>query len=153
MGKFEYFLINEESNHLGHKLNDILTAMQDMQEDMPNLGTRHLNRLAEEIVGQIRKILHSHWTSQQQKYLYDLQKIAVALQKTVDEKGDIKEVLPAAVQLLQNVAGKLGVRVNSLEAPEEIQGTPISQNDFEITGTGPNKKSPEENPGMDQMPG
>ena len=135
MRRFRGFLLNEEKGHLGHKVNSVLTGMQDIQTDMGNIGSRHLNRLAEEIVNQIRKILHSNWTQKNHKYLIDLQKIGVAIMKTIEEKGDLKDVLPSATQELQNLAGKLGVKVNNLEAPE-IPGKDIDQDDFEMTGDG-----------------
>jgi len=135
MDRFKYFLINESKSYLGHRVNDVLTAIQDVQNDMQNLGTRHLTRLAENIVNEIRKILHGQWEVQHQKHLRQLQKVAVAIMRTIDEKGDLREVLPAAAQSLQNVAGQLGVKTNNLQAPE-MPGEPVSQADFEETGDG-----------------
>lgn len=140
MDRFRLFLINESRSYLGHKVNDVLTSLQDVQEDMPNLGTRHLNKLAIQIVAQIRKILHDDWDVSNHKHLKELQKIAVAIQKTVEEKGDLKEILPAVTQAMQTVAGRLGVKVNSLQGPEQMGGEDISQNDFQITGNGPAEK-------------
>jgi hypothetical protein len=121
--------------------------MQDLQNDMENVGARHLTRLGEEIVNHIRKILHGQWAARNHKHLEELQKIAVAIQKTIDDKGDLKEVLPAATQAIQDLSGKLGVKVNDLQAPEapEMEGEPVSQDDFELTGDGP-PPEPEQQP-------
>ena len=118
MDKFKFFLLNEEKSYLGRKVANVLTPMQELQDDMENMGARHLVRVAEKLVNEIRKILHGHWEQQQQQYLKDLQKIAVAIQKTIEEKGDLREIIPAATQAMQTLSGKLGVKVNNLEAPE-----------------------------------
>jgi hypothetical protein len=133
MNKFGEFLINEEKNYFGGRLSDVLTSLQDIQNDMDNLGTRHLSRLAENIVNQIRKILHSHWNPKYNNKLKELQKIAVAIQKTIDERGDLKQVLPASVSALEELSGKLGVKVNSLKAPESQGEEDIQPQDFKST--------------------
>lgn len=148
MDKFKTFLLNEEKNYLGRKVAGVLTPMQELQDDMQNMGARHLVRTAEKLVNDIRKILHSHWEQQQQKHLKELQKIAVAIQKTIDEKGDLREIIPSATQSLQILSGKLGVKINNLEGPEMQAGEPISQNDFEETGDGPAQPQPQQ----DQQP-
>jgi hypothetical protein len=137
MGKFGLFLINEERSFLGHRVGDVLTAMQDVQQDMPNLGSRHLTRIAEELVNQIRKILHSSWSPKYNKHLKELQKIGVAIMRTVEEKGDLKEIIPTATQSLQSLSSKLGVKINNLDAPETMPGQEVGQNDFQMTGNGP----------------
>ena len=136
MDRFKVFLINEERGYLGQKVGDVLTSMQDLQSDMENIGSRHLTRLAEELVNHIRKILHNQWGAKNYKHLGELQKIAVAIQKTIDDKGDLKGILPAAAQALQNLSGSLGVKVNDLQAPEQEEGEDITQDDFELTGDG-----------------
>jgi hypothetical protein len=137
MDKFKTFLLNEQRNYLGRKVAGVLTPMQELQDDMQNMGARHLIRMAEKIVNEIRKILHSHWETHQQKHLKELQRVAVALQKSIDEKGDLREIIPSATQSLQTLSGKLGVKVNNLQGPEMQAGEPISQDDFEQTGDGP----------------
>lgn len=137
MDKFKCFLLNEEKSHLGRKVANVLTPMQELQDDMQNMGARHLVRMAEKLVNEIRKILHGHWEQQQQKYLKELQRVAVAIQKTIEDKGDLREIMPSAIQALQTLSGKLGVKVNNLQAPELEAGVPVSQNDFEETGDGP----------------
>lgn len=148
MDKFKVFLLNEEKNYLGRKVAGVLTPMQELQDDMQNMGARHLVRTAEKLVNDIRKILHGHWEQRQQQYLKELQKVAVAIQKTIDEKGDLREIIPSATQSLQTLSGKLGVKVNNLQGPEMQVGEPVSQNDFEETGDGP--AQPQPNGGMPQ---
>lgn len=137
--KFKSFLINENKTYLGHRVGDILTAAQELERDMGDLGSRHLNRLADNIVNQIRKILHSQWGSKSEKHLHDLQKVAVAIKKTIEDRGDLKEILPTAVQELGRISGRLGVKVNNLEAPEapaQMGGEELDPQDFELTGDG-----------------
>lgn len=137
MDRFKLFLINEERNFLGRKIGDVLTAMQDIQQDMPNLGSRHLTKLGEDLVNQIRAILHSRWSPKHEKDLRELQKVAVAIMRTIDERGDLREIIPTATQVLQTVSGKLGAKVNNLKAPDAIPGQNASQSDFQLSGTGP----------------
>lgn len=157
MTRFREFLINEDKNYLGRKVNDVLTTMQDIEQDMPNLGARHLNRMASGITDNIRKILHSPWKPHQYRYLQELQKVAAAIEKTIEEKGDLRDVIPAATQSLQTLAGKLGVKVHGLEAPE-LGGEDIQPQDFQITGQGPEAPpqaagSPPGPPGQSPTPG
>ncbi len=121
MESFKYFLLNEDATYLGHRVGDVVTAMQELEQDLPGMGTRHIARVAEEICNQIRKILHSQWSPRHQKDLKDLQKIGVALMKCIDQKGDLKELVPAATQALGEISGRLGVKVNDLQAPEVDQ--------------------------------
>jgi uncharacterized protein YydD (DUF2326 family) len=118
MNKFENFLLNEDKNYLGNKVSDILSALQDIQGDIDNLGSRHLSKLAEGVINQIRTILHSNWNLKNIKYLKELQKIGVFISKTIEEKGDLKQTIPAATKALEELAGKIGAKINDLTAPE-----------------------------------
>ena len=149
---FKNFLLNEDTNYLGRKVGDVLTAAEQLQGDMENIGSRHLNRLAEKIVNQIRKILHGSWSQKQHHHLEKVQKIAVAIQKTIDERGDLKEILPSAVAELQNVSNSLGVKVNNIEAPEMAGGEDVSQQDFQLTGDGQQQSNQEQPDQSQQMP-
>lgn len=129
MINFKEFLINEEVGYLGHKIGDVLTSLQELQSDMENLGSRHLTRLAEEIVNQIRKIIHGDWSSKSGRSLKELQKIGVAIQKTIDDKGDLKQIIPSAVEAMQLISGKTGRKINDLNAPGEM----ATMHDFQQT--------------------
>lgn len=144
MQNFKSFLINEEKSHLGHRVNDVLSGMEDVQKDMDNLGSRHLNRLAEDLVNQIRKILHSQWSPKSFKHLEKLQSIGVVLAKTIEEKGDLRELLPNVIKATQQIAGKLGVKINNLQAPEIGD---IEDSDFQQT-----PQQPEQGQGQGMQP-
>ena len=133
--RFQEYLINEEKSHLGHRVGDVLTGVQELQKDMEGMGSRHLARLTDQLVDELRKIIHGSWTDQQNKYLKPIQRVAVALKKALEERDDLKEILPVVAQELQGVVGKLGVRINDLKAPEEQggDGEEIKQSDFEDT--------------------
>lgn len=144
MERFSNFLINEEKSYLGHRVGDVLVSLQDLQGDLENMGTRQLSRYAEEVVNQIRKILHSRWSPKYQNQLKELQKIGVAIQKTIDERGDLKQLLPAAVKSLESLSGRLGVKINNLKAPEVSDDSDLTPQDFQSTGEQPDfKKKPE----------
>lgn len=140
---FKNFILNENRAYLGHKVGDILTAAQDLQQDIDNLGARQVSRMSDDIVNQIRKILHQQWPPNQLKHLKDLQSIAVMIKKAIDDnkqKGttfDLKETIKMAIQKLEDVSSQLGRPVNKVEAPTEEEGENLDSEDFELTGNGP----------------
>lgn len=115
---FKTFIKNEEQAHLSHKINSILTAIQELEEDMGAMGLRHIAKICEDIVNQFRKILHSNWGMKQHSTLKQIQKIAVALQKAVEDKDNLKELIPAVSKELQRLTAKLGEKANNLKAPK-----------------------------------
>jgi hypothetical protein len=143
---FGEFLINEEKQHLGHRVSDILTGLQDIQNDMENLGSRHLARLADQITDEIRKVLHGTWGEKQTKSLKTLQRVGVALKKAIEDRDDLKEIIPTAAQELQTVLHKLGVRVNDLKAPEENTGQEVQPSDFEQSPEPQQPQQPQPDP-------
>jgi hypothetical protein len=149
---FREFLLNEEKSHLGHRLSDVLTSIRDIQDDMENLGSRHLSRLADQIVDEFRKIIHGNWGDQQVKHLKAVQRCAVALKKAIEDRDDLKEVVPAIAQELQQILTKMKIKVNDLEAPDQQgqEGDPVKQSDFEITPPQP-KQQDQGGQGEDQQ--
>ena len=140
MEGFKNYLFNEEKGHLGKRVNNILTAAQELQGDAENLGSRKVTRLADEIVNQVRSILHDQWTPRQKKHLENLVKVGVALKKSIEEKDteyDVKEILPSVVQELENLATKLGVKVNALTGPPEEEVPLESPPEEEMAETPP----------------
>lgn len=105
---FKDFLLNEDTAFLAQKVGDILTASQELQSDAPNMGARELVRFSQNIVNQIRVILHSKWSQEQNSKLLELQKIAVAVAKCIDEKGDLKNLLDTTTQSLEKLSQDLG---------------------------------------------
>ena len=71
---FKSFLLNEASVYLAQKVGDILSALQELREDAPNMGTRDLTQYAMRIVVLIRRVLHSSWPKDEQPNLLILQK-------------------------------------------------------------------------------
>lgn len=151
MEGFKSFLLNEEKSYLGHRIGDVLTAVHNLEEDLPGMGSRQISRICEEIVNQIRKILHDQWTPSQMSKLKDLQKIGVALMKAIDEKGDLKTLIPVISSQLENLSGKMGMRTNDIQPPSDE--TPDGQDvNMQLTGMGPNQPGASPQPGMATMP-
>lgn len=147
MSKFSEFLnnqtLNESKQYLGAKIGDILTAGQDLQQDIDSLGARQVSRMADELVNQIRKILHSQWQTHQKVYLKELQAVAVMIKKAIEDKKDkgstfdLKETIKIAIQKLEEISTKLGEPVNKMQAPPEDAGDELEPDDFELTGEQP----------------
>ena len=134
---FKDFLLNEGRNYLGKQIGDILTSLQEIQEDSPNLGMRHLSRLVDTEIDNMRAILKDNWTEEEQReFLPTIQKVAVFLKKTIEDKGDLRETLPAALKELENLSGRLGVKVNKLKGVPEGGDEQVA--DFELTSPDPN---------------
>jgi hypothetical protein len=135
--RFKYYLLNEEKSHLGHQVSDVLTAVHDLESDLPGMGIRQTARLCQEIVDQLRKILHGQWSPKQAIHLKSVQKVAVALMKAIDEKNDLRELIPSISQELAKISQKMGVRTNDMKAPPTPEGDDISQDQLQLTGMGP----------------
>lgn len=120
--QFRMFLMNEERVYLSSKSGDILTALQELDKDAANMGKRHLMRLIKNIVRQIRRVLHSSWSFEEQQYLKVLQKVGVALMKGLDSNEDLPTLISSAVQEMQNLSEKMGEPINNI-------GSPISNNE------------------------
>lgn len=160
---FKHFLLNEEKSYLNQRISDILTALHDLQEDIDNLGSRHINRMAESIVNQIRRVLHSNWSEKQHKSLKSLQKAGVAIMKAIEEKGDIKAILGSATKEIEELSGKLGTPVSDigdsaegqpavLEPPEPEQPQPNQDVPQEAPPAGPAGEMPGQMPGPTMPP-
>ena len=147
---FKQFLITENKKFLGKKLSDVLNSLNDIQQDAPNLGQRHLVRLAEKEVNNLRSILKKSWSEPiTQNYLPDIQRIAFNLAKTIEDKGDLKDMLPQALQELQTVSGRLGVKQNELEGVPVPGGEEVGPDDFDLTAQGPEQPPEQADMGMD----
>jgi hypothetical protein len=115
--QFRTFLLNEERVYLGTKIGDISTSLQELNKDAPNMGKRHLMRLIKNIVRQIRRILHSSWTFEEQRYLKVLQKVGVALMKGMDTAEDLPTLVSSATSEVESLSEKLDEPINNLAAP------------------------------------
>lgn len=118
---FKNFLLQENNTTMSQKLGNILHAVQDLEENGASMGSRQQSENAEKIVNQIRRILHTHWGEKQKKNLKKLQGIGVAIMKSIEEKGDVQDVLSSSSQELEQVLGDLGTPVNTIGSPEEAE--------------------------------
>lgn len=135
--RFKQFILNESQAYLGQKVGDILTAVQELRDDAGNMGARDLTRFSERIVNQIRRILHSNWPKEEKKHLVVLQKVAVALMKSIEEKDDLPGTIAGAASSLEKLVADLGVPIHKLAATDNAPDTE------ENVGTGaPEKKQP-----------
>lgn len=122
--RFKQFILLEGQNYLGQKIGDILTAIHELRSDAKNMGSRDLIRFSERIVNQIRRIIHSNWTREDDKQLKVLQKVGVALMKAIEEKEDLIEVISGAASALEKLSGDLGVPINKLASPDDSDENP-----------------------------
>lgn len=113
--EFKSHLLTEQKKYFADKVGDILTSVLELLEAGKQLGLRQLLIFSQDLVGQIRKVLHTSWTRSELKYLKVLQKCGVAIMKTIDEKGDIKETLNGCRAEIENVLKKLKVPLNDLK--------------------------------------
>jgi hypothetical protein len=148
--RFKEFLLIEQRAYLGQKVGDILTATQELRDDSKNMGSRDLTRFSEKIVNQIRRILHSQWPREEKKHLIHLQKIGVALMKSIEDKEDMPNVISSAAGELEKLSGKLGVPIHKITSPDKSESEP----EEELKGTsGPEKKKSDTMPGAPPQPG
>jgi len=125
---FKGYLLYETKSYLGQKVGDILTALQSLNDDAPNMGTRQLLSAAKGIASQIKRILHDNWPDSETTTLKTLQRIGVALMKSIDENQPIGDVLSASVQELQQASEDLGMPVNDLlSSKPDAQAGPSNQ--------------------------
>lgn len=118
--KFKNYLMNEAKNYFGERIGDILSALHNLKEDAPNMGARHLIKASEQIVNQIRSILHSNWGKEEEKYLKKLQKAAVAIMKAIEEKDDLITILGSATAEIEQVVADLKIPISNLATPKDM---------------------------------
>jgi hypothetical protein len=145
--RFKEFLLNETSAYLAQKVGDVLTALQELQEDAANMGARDLTQYSQQIVNQIRRILHSSWPKEEKPHLVQLQKIAVAIMIAIDKKSDLPGTITAATSAMEKVVADLGVPINKLAGTE----TPKSGTD-DGKGTGDAEKAQKQQAPKEQTP-
>ena len=123
--EFKQFILNENKVYLGEKIGDILSALHNLKEVSPNLGNKQISNMAEKIVNQIRRILHSDWPGDK-KSLLSLQKIGTAIMKSIEEKQDLPETIEGATQEMEKLSSDLGVPVNVAATPTEVPQDPAA---------------------------
>lgn len=124
--EFKNFLLFEDRMYLTQRVGDILTALKELDSDSKNMGTRDLVRFSERIVNNVRRILHSNWSKEEQKFLLVLQKVAVAVMKAIEEKDDLPTTISSSCNTLQKLVKDLGLPINKLAVPDhataEVKG-------------------------------
>lgn len=123
---FKNYLILEKREYLADRIGDILTGVQELLEAGKQIGARQLVKNSQSIVNQIRRVLHSTWSRGDTKYLKMLQKAGVALAKTIDEKGDLRDTLQSVDAELNKILDKLGVPLNQLGSPGTQVQEPVA---------------------------
>jgi ATP phosphoribosyltransferase len=112
--KFKDFLLEENKVYFGQKVSDVLSAIQDLNSSLETMGAKHLVSNAENIVNQIRRIIHTNWSEKQQEDLRILQKCAVAIMKGIEEKDDLSMILKACQEQLEAISGDSKTPVNDI---------------------------------------
>lgn len=128
--RFEYFLMNEGKVDLAQKMGDILTAVQGLSDDASGLSRRAMDRGINQVVDQIRRVLHGHWDDTERPYLLTLQKIGVALMNVLSETdGDIPSVLISSVSELERALSKIEEPINTVGVDKDVDEKPDDQVD------------------------
>jgi hypothetical protein len=105
---FKEFLLNENKITLSEKIGDILNALEDLLENMKNLGARITSDAAENIVNQIRSnILRAKWPDNQKNNLILIRNCAVAIMKSIKEKNDLEMTIKISIKTLEKIVANL----------------------------------------------
>lgn len=110
--EFKDFMLEESKAFLDQRISDVLSALQDLNDSTENMGARHLVSNSENIVRQIRRIIHTHWPEREEPRLKTLQKCGVAIMRAVEDKDDLESVLRACQSNLEEISG--GDKANSI---------------------------------------
>jgi len=117
--EFKGFLLSENKAYFSQRVGDILNGIQDLNDNSDGMGLRQLVSNAQTIVNQIRRILHTHWSETEAEDLKTLQKCAVAIMKTIEEKGDLRSILATCQQTLESMSGKGESPINKIASEQE----------------------------------
>jgi len=105
---FKEFLLNENKIVLSERIGDILNALEDLLENMKNLGSRMSSDAAENIVNQIRsKILRVKWPDAQKNNILLIRNCAVAIMKSIKEKNDLEMAIKISIKTLEKIVSNL----------------------------------------------
>jgi hypothetical protein len=116
--RFKEFLLNEQQAYLAQKVGNILTAIQELKDDAKSMGSRDLQAFTLAIVGQMRNVLHSSWPREELKFLKRIQKLAAALMKCIEDKGDLPGTVVGVASDLEKLVADMGVPINKLVPTE-----------------------------------
>jgi len=114
MINFKEFILNENTVYLAGRIGDILNALQDLIDNLDNIGSRDINRAADNIVKEIRKIIRSKVPNDQVKHLETLQKCGYNIKKSIEEENKLENVLQSCVSEIEKILNDLEVTVNKI---------------------------------------
>lgn len=107
--EFKDFILQENRAFLDQRISDMLSALQDLNDSAESMGARHLVSNGENIVRQIRRIIHTHWPEKEEQRLKTLQKCGVAIMRAIEEKDDLEGVLKACQKNIEEISGDSAV--------------------------------------------
>lgn len=123
---FKQFLICENEQFLAVQMNDVLDDLQNLQDEINNIGTKNLVKTSQLIANNIRNIIKSHWEISTNKPLVSLQKCGVAILKGIQEKSDLKDVIPSLIEEIQKAISQMKEPVNRIASPSsKIKEEPV----------------------------
>jgi hypothetical protein len=122
---FRSFVLNENRAFLGEEIGNILTSLQEIQEEASKIGTKNLVRFTDKIVCQIRSLLGGHWSGEDIKFLKSMQKVGIALAKALEENDSLDQVISGAISEIESTLKSMNVPVNNLAVtPKEAGSSP-----------------------------
>lgn len=111
---FKGFIIRETQEFLGKEIGRICSYLQSLSDDAKKIGAEKLVEYVKVAISDIKTIIGGHWLPEDLKFLLDLQKVGVALSKSLEENNDLYAVLQSSVSQLRDTLKKMGVPVNDL---------------------------------------
>ena len=122
---FRSFVLNENRAFLGKEIGNILTSLQEIQEEASKIGTKNLVRFTDKIVCQVRSLLGGHWSGDDIKFLKSMQKVGVALSKALEENDNLEQTIGSCISEIESTLKKMNVPVNNLAVtPKEASPSP-----------------------------
>jgi flagellar hook-associated protein FlgK len=119
--RFKHFLLNENKAFFATKMGDLLTALQELEQNAAHIGARQQVANAEQIVNYIRKILHDNWSKEEEQYLATLQKVGVAIMRCIDEADDMPSIIASCTREIEKLMGDIGTPINNLAVPDQTE--------------------------------
>jgi hypothetical protein len=110
--EFKDFLLSENRAYLDQRISDILSALQDLNDNAENMGTRHVVSNSEKIVNRIRRIIHTHWPEKEEPRLLVLRKCAAAIMRSIENKDDLNSILKKCQSNVEDISG--GKKANDI---------------------------------------
>ena len=102
---FRSYVLNENRAFLGKEIGNILTSLQEIQEEASKIGT--------------------NWSGDDIKFLKSMQKAGIALAKALEENDNLEQVISGAISEIESTLKSMNVPVNNLAVtPKEAGSSP-----------------------------